>query len=146
MNRFALYALLAGSAMLTACGGGGGASSVVGAPVSLTGSSSASQGGQLSVVDATGAPLTSLSFASADPSTVRTFTVQQANFTGSFTESDTCSGIVTVRAASNSGGTAVYRVSPIANGAGSCKITVSGAGTQQVTISVGVTSTPISVN
>ena len=144
MNRFALYALLAGTAMLTACGGGaatGGAGNTV--PVSGQ-STTASQAAPLTAVDATGAPITAISFASAAPGTVRTFTVQQANFTGLFMETDTCSQVAAVKAASNAGGTAVFRVSPI--GGGSCAITVIGDGLQQLTISVGVTSTPILVN
>ena len=150
MKRLALFALLSSTALLTACGGGGTSGSPAAVPPAatptpqLTAAPTPQPPGSLSAVDGTNAPVSALSFASPGLGFAQTFRVTQPNFAGSLSESNTCSNVATVSPVSNASGVAVFSVTP--TGGGSCTITVSGGAGQKLTISVGVTATPISVN
>jgi hypothetical protein len=142
MKQFATYALLAGISMLTACGGGGAGAAGGIAPGSSQ-STNAASSTPLTVIDATGLAVTSLTFPSAGAQYARTLTVTAPSFSGSYTKSDTCAQIASVAAVSNAGGKGVFKVTPL--GGGTCSITISGDG-GTITIPVGVTATPITVN
>jgi hypothetical protein len=67
-----------------------------------------------------------LEFAGTGTAYAQKINVSQKNFSGSFTGSNTCSGIATIVASSNGGGKAVYVVTPVA--VGSCKASFKGQG------------------
>ncbi|HTV92868.1 MAG TPA: hypothetical protein VMG98_09150 [Verrucomicrobiae bacterium] len=85
---------------------------------------------------------TTLSFYSTGASAAQTVLVQQTNFSGTLSESDTCSGIVSISPTSS---TSPYgaTVTPVA--AGTCTITFSD-GTQTVPVAVTVTTAGVTVN
>ncbi len=83
----------------------------------------------------------SLSFLAIGASYVQNLNVSQSNFTGAYSESDSCTGIVTVSVTSNSGGAAVYKVTPAA--VGTCQITITGGSGKTATVGVTVTSTSV---
>lgn len=64
--------------------------------------------------------------------------VQEAGYTGTFSESDTCSGIATIASASTSGSIALYTATGVA--AGSCNATFSDNTGQKQTIAISVTT------
>lgn len=70
--------------------------------------------------------------------------VTQPDFSGAFTESDTCGQIVAVAAQSNSSGSAIYTFNPIAMG--SCTVTFKGGSAQSRTLPVTVTVTGFGIN
>ncbi|HTX57251.1 MAG TPA: hypothetical protein VMD47_09115 [Candidatus Acidoferrales bacterium] len=86
---------------------------------------------------------TSLSFIAAGASYAQNLDISQTNFTGSYSEGDNCSGIATVSPTSNSGGAAVYAVTPVA--AGTCQVTVTGGGSMQAVVGVIVTTSTVIV-
>jgi hypothetical protein len=97
--------------------------------------------GQLAVSVKLPHPITAtpswLSFNETGPGAAQTVTLTQAGYSGSFTESDDCSGIATV-IARYGGGAAAYAVTPVA--AGSCSATF--AGGYDVSVSVPIAVTP----
>ncbi|HTX58938.1 MAG TPA: hypothetical protein VMH02_04610 [Verrucomicrobiae bacterium] len=68
----------------------------------------------------------SLSFTAVSSSSTKTVTAKQANYTGSFDESDNCGNVATLSASKNSGGKATYTVT--ATGPGSCTAKIAGIG------------------
>lgn len=84
----------------------------------------------------------SFSFLAIGSSYAQNLNVSQTNFTGTYGESDTCAGIVTVNATSNSGGAAVYKVTP--TGVGTCQIIITGGGKTAI-VGVTVTSTSVGI-
>ena len=83
----------------------------------------------------------SLSFLQIGASYFQNLNVSQSNYTGAYSESDSCTGIVTVSVTSNSGGAAVYKVTPAA--VGTCQITITGGSGKTATVGVTVTSTSV---
>ncbi|MHB8198963.1 MAG: hypothetical protein ACYDGW_11995 [Vulcanimicrobiaceae bacterium] len=83
----------------------------------------------------------SLSFLAIGASYAQNLNVSQSNFTGAYSESDSCTGVVTVSVTSNSGGAAVYEVTPAA--VGTCQITITGGSGKTATVGVTVTSTSV---
>lgn len=84
-----------------------------------------------------------LSFLNTGPSQRTDVTVTQASFSGSFTESDTCSGIATITALTNGGGTATYAVVPQA--VGTCVATFHGGSHKTFNLAIAVTKTGFGV-
>jgi hypothetical protein len=78
----------------------------------------------------------SLSFTATGSANAKTVTATQANYTGAFSEKDTCAKIATVAAASNADGKATYSVTPV--GAGSCVAAVTGGGNLSNTLPISV--------
>jgi hypothetical protein len=70
-------------------------------------------------------------------------TVTQSSYAGTFTESDTCSGIAVFSTLTNAGGTATYRATPLA--AGICHAVFTGGGGATFTLGVTVTETGFGV-
>jgi len=85
----------------------------------------------------------SFSFIAVGASYAQNLDVTQVNYTGTYSESDTCSGIVTVNAASNAGGSAVYAVTPVT--AGTCQITITGGSGKTAIVGVTVTTTSLGI-
>ena len=85
---------------------------------------------------------TTLSFYTTGASAAQTVLVQQTNFSGTLSETDTCSGIVTVSPTSSASPYSAT-VTPVA--AGTCTITFSD-GTQTAPVAVTVTTAGITVN
>lgn len=85
---------------------------------------------------------TTLSFYSTGAGAAQTVLVQQTNFSGALSETDTCSGIATVSPTS-SASPYTATVTPVA--AGTCTITFND-GTQTVPVSVTVTTAGVVVN
>jgi len=83
-----------------------------------------------------------LSFYTTGASAAQTVLVQQTNFSGTLSETDTCSGIVTVSPTSSASPYSAT-VTPVA--AGTCTITFSD-GTQTAPVAVTVTTAGITVN
>jgi hypothetical protein len=86
----------------------------------------------------------SFSFLGIGASYASSTTVTQVNYTGTYGENDTCSGIATVSVTSNAGGTAVYKVTPVATG--TCQITITGGSGKTANIGVTVTTTSFGIN
>jgi hypothetical protein len=78
-----------------------------------------------------------LEFTKTGPTNSQNVNVSQTNYSGAFTQSNTCSGIASVSAASNAAGKATYRVTPIAKG--TCTVTFTGSPGQSAPLSVSVT-------
>jgi hypothetical protein len=70
-------------------------------------------------------------------------TVTQASYAGTFSESDTCSGLAVFSTLTNGGGTATYNVTPLA--AGICHAIFTGGGGATFTLGVTVTQTSFGV-
>jgi hypothetical protein len=87
---------------------------------------------------------TSLTFVAGGANAAQTVTVTETNYTGAFTESDTCGTFATVSTQSASGPSATYTVTPLA--AGTCTITVHDANGQKGAVAVGITLTNGGVN
>ncbi len=87
--------------------------------------------------------LSSFSFDAVGVGYAQNLDVSQPHYTGTYTESDTCSGIATVTVTSNADGLAVYSVTP--TGAGTCRITITGGDRKSATVSVTVTITNATV-
>jgi hypothetical protein len=85
----------------------------------------------------------SLSFTAVGSANAKSASVAQANYTGSFTESDTCSKIATLAATSNASGAADYTVTPV--GPGSCSATFTGGQDKSTNLPISVTLAPGSV-
>ena len=79
----------------------------------------------------------SLSFTATGSSSAQTVAVSQENFTGSFTESDDCTGVAKLSAGSNAGGKASYTVTPEAEGA--CEATFAGGNAVKAQLPISVT-------
>ncbi len=86
---------------------------------------------------------TTLSFYSTGASAAQTVLVQQTNFSGTLSETDTCSGIVSISPTSSTTSPYSATVTPVA--AGTCTITFSD-GTQTVPVAVTVTTAGVTVN
>jgi hypothetical protein len=84
-----------------------------------------------------------MSFLAIGASYGQNLNVSQSNFTGAYSESDNCTGVVTVSVTSNSGGAAVYGVTPAAVGA--CQITITGGSGKTATAGVTVTTTSVGI-
>jgi hypothetical protein len=87
-------------------------------------------------VSASPAPL---NFEGTGSSLAQAVSVTQPGFSGTFSESNTCSSIATVATTANSGGKAAYLVTPIA--AGLCEIVLGGGNSDSYTLHVSVTTT-----
>ena len=85
----------------------------------------------------------SLSFLAIGASYFQNLNVSQSNFTGAYSESDNCTGVVTVGVTSNTAGSAVYEVTP--TGVGTCQITITGGNGKTATIGVTATSTSVGI-
>lgn len=81
---------------------------------------------------------TSFNFVAVGTGYAQDLDITQSNFSGTYAEADTCTGIVTVSPTSNTGGAAVYHVTPVA--AGTCQITITGGGSMQAVVGVTVTT------
>jgi hypothetical protein len=79
----------------------------------------------------------SLSFTAVTSSSAKTVAATQANYTGSFTESDKCAKIATLSASSNSDGKASYTVTP--TGPGSCSAGITGGDDSSASLPISVT-------
>ncbi len=79
----------------------------------------------------------SLSFTAVSSASAKTVTATQANFTGSFDESDTCGKVATLRASANSGGKATYTVTP--TGPGACSARIAGGDGASASLPIAVT-------
>jgi hypothetical protein len=138
--RHALFFIPASLIALTACGGGG---SVNPSPAS----SAPSVPAGVAFTSSSGAALTTLTFTGAGSSNAQTFVATQLDGATPLNESDTCGAsaksIATVKAQSNSGGTATYVVTP--QNAGACTITVTGANGYSATLNVGITITSVPI-
>jgi outer membrane lipoprotein SlyB len=73
-----------------------------------------------------------------------TFTASETGYGGTLTQSSNCAGIATVTPASGTGPSASFTVTAVA--AGICQVTVKDASNQVITVSVGVTTTSITVS
>jgi hypothetical protein len=78
-----------------------------------------------------------LAFDKTGPTNGKDVAVSQSSYSGTFTESNSCSGIAAVRAKTNAGGHAAYAVTPITRGA--CSVTFTGGGGESAPLSVTVT-------
>jgi hypothetical protein len=99
------------------------------------------------VVDLPGGVVASpspLNFALGGSAQGTTVTVTQPKYAGTFTEKDTCSGIAKVVQLSNAGGTAHYRVTPVA--VGICSIVFTGGNAETFDLHVSVTKTNVVIN
>lgn len=85
----------------------------------------------------------SFSFLGTGATYAQNLDISQVNYTGTYGESDTCSGVVTVSATSNADGSAVYAVTPVA--AGSCQITITGGSGKTAIVGVTVTTTNLGI-
>jgi len=85
-----------------------------------------------------------LAFALSGSSQSTTVTVTQSAYAGSFTESDTCSGIASVAQITNGGGTAQYKVTPSA--VGTCSVLFTGGNAETFALAVSVTKTNVTIN
>jgi hypothetical protein len=104
-------------------------------------------GGKSSPLPVTVAPLgpvdvkpSSLTFVTGGPGASQKVAVAQLGFTGTFSESDTCSGIATVSEDSNTGGNASYTVTPVANG--NCEATFTGGNKETGPLPIAVNIPP----
>ena len=79
----------------------------------------------------------SLSFSAATVASAKPVAVTQQNYTGTFSESDSCTKVATVVATSNAGGSAKYTVTP--TGPGSCSATFKGAYALSASLPIAVT-------
>jgi hypothetical protein len=79
----------------------------------------------------------SMTFTATGSGAAKNAAVSQGNFTGSFTETDSCSGTASVKATTNSGGNALYSVTPIARG--TCTATFTGGGKASAPLAIQVT-------
>ncbi len=78
-----------------------------------------------------------LTFTKTGPTNSQNTNVSQSGYSGTFTQTNNCSGIASVSAASNAAGKATYRVTPIAKG--TCTVTFTGSPGQSAPLSVSVT-------
>jgi hypothetical protein len=104
-------------------------------------------GGKSSPLPVTVAPLglvevkpSSLTFVSAGSGAAQNVAISQSGYTGTFAESNTCTGIATVAQESNAGGNASYTVTPVANG--DCVATFTGGNKESAPLSVAVNIPP----
>jgi RHS repeat-associated protein len=120
--HFVVTPLAAGTCAITITGGNAQSTSV---PVTVT-------AGPVVVTPS------QVAFTALGTGNARNVTVTQRNFTGSFTEANDCAGVATVKAKSNTAGSAVYKIVPVSGGA--CTATFTGAEglTGNVTIAVNV--------
>jgi hypothetical protein len=82
---------------------------------------------------------TALTFTQAGAGAAETFAASETGYTGTFKESDTCSGIATVAVAgSPAGPSATFSVTP--QSGGSCTITVSDTYAQKATVAISITT------
>jgi hypothetical protein len=79
----------------------------------------------------------SMSFTGTGSSNAQSVAVSQAGYTGTFVQSDDCSSIATVTAASNAGGSATFVVTPV--GPGSCKAKFTGENAKSASLRISVT-------
>ena len=117
--------------LLTACGGGGGGGGGTPLP-SVSGTAAA-----LSVKPA------SLSIVGVGASSAATFAATETGYSGSFTESDTCSGLATVTSTTTSGPSVTYTVTP--SSGGSCTVTIHDASGQHTPVSVSITGSSFTI-
>ncbi len=130
--RDALFALGA-AAGLASCTGSTGTFFAVGGPTPTSNPSASPSPGQTPQGPVVTAP-SSLTFTAAGSPNAANFGVSETGYSGSWTESDTCSGIATVA----SSGANTYTVTPVA--AGSCIITITDAFSQKGTVNISVTT------
>jgi hypothetical protein len=77
-----------------------------------------------------------MTFVATGSGAARNVAVTQANFAGAFTEKDTCSAVATIAQIANAGGSASYKVTPVAKG--HCSVTFTGGENQSAPLTIAV--------